>query len=81
MLDMSTTSKNSTSPSKQFDRGQNGNHRRHPTARFEVEFRQVQDGYVGDFFHPQSKDVKLGEMTLEKGWSPVGWLLNVWLSL
>ena len=66
---------------KQFDRGQNGNHRRHPTARFEVEFRQVQDGYVGDFFHPQSKDVKRGEMTLEKGWSPVGWLLNVWLSL
>jgi predicted acylesterase/phospholipase RssA len=66
---------------KQFDRGQNGNHRRHPTARFEVEFHQTEDGYGGDFFHPQSKDVKLGEMTLEKGWSPVGWLLNIWLSL
>jgi len=66
---------------KQFDRGQDRNHRRHPTARFEVEFRQTQDGYAGDFFHPQSKNVKLGEMTFDKSWSPVGWLLNIWLSL
>ena len=66
---------------KQFDRGQDKNHRRHPTARFEVDFHQTADGYAGDFFHPQSQNVKLGEMTLEKGWSPVGWLLNIWLSL
>jgi predicted acylesterase/phospholipase RssA len=66
---------------KQFDRGENGNHRRHPTARFTVEFHQTQNGYAGDFFHPNSQNVKLGEMTLNKSWSPVGWLLNIWLSL
>ena len=66
---------------KQFDRGKNGNQRRHPTARFKIEFRQSEDGYEGDFFHPQSKDVKLGKMSLTKGWSPIGWLLNIWLSL
>lgn len=66
---------------KQFDRGENGNHKRHPTKRFDVDFRQTADGYVGDFFHPASQDIKLGEMSLEKSWSPVGWLLNIWLSL
>jgi len=66
---------------KQFDREESGNHTRHPTARFEVEFHQIEDGYAGDFFHPQSKNVKLGEMTFEKSWSPVGWLLHIWLSL
>ena len=66
---------------KQFDRGQNGNYKRHPTARFEVQFHQTEDGYAGEFYHPQSKDVKLGEMTLEKSWSSVGYLLNIWLSL
>lgn len=66
---------------KQFDRGQNGNHKKHPTARFEVELTQTEDGYVGDFFHPNSHEVKLGEMSLMKSWSSIGYLLKIWLSL
>jgi len=66
---------------KQFDRGQNGNHTKHPTARFKVELTQIKDGYVGDFFHPKSPDLKLGEMSLIKSWSSIGYALKVWLSL
>ncbi|MDJ0514163.1 MAG: patatin-like phospholipase family protein [Methyloceanibacter sp.] len=66
---------------KQFDRGQNGNHTRHPTARFEVELTRTENGYKGDFFHPKSREVKLGEMSLTKSWSSIGYLLKIWLSL
>jgi hypothetical protein len=66
---------------EQFDRTEEQNHRRHPTIRFDVTFHQTPDGFAGDFFHPQSKDLLLGEVTLDKSWSPVGWLLHVWLSL
>lgn len=66
---------------KQFDRTEEENHRRHPSVRFEITFHQTADGFVGNFYHPQSKDLKLGEVSLEKSWSPVGWLLHIWLSL
>ena len=72
---------------KQFDRTEVQNHTKHPSARFEVKLHQIKNGFVGDFFHPPSKshpgaeNIKLGEMSLMKSWSPVGWLLHVWLSM
>ncbi len=72
---------------KQFDRTEEQNHTKHPSARFEIKLHQIKDGFVGDFFHPPSEshpgaeNIKLGEMSLRKSWSPVGWLLHVWLSM
>jgi predicted acylesterase/phospholipase RssA len=66
---------------EQFDRTEERDHRRHPSVRFDVTFHQTADGFAGDFYHPQAKDLLLGEVTLDKSWSPVGWLLHVWLSL
>jgi len=72
---------------KQFDRTEEQNHTKHPSARFEVRLHQTKNGFVGDFFHPPSEshpgaeNIKLGEMSLTKTWSPVGWLLHVWLSM
>jgi len=66
---------------KQFDRTEEENHQRHPSARFPVELHQTKDGFAGDFLHPEYRNLKLGKMTLEKSWSPIGWLLNIWLSM
>ncbi len=66
---------------KQFDREENGNHKKHPTARFDVDLTRNDDGYVGDFFHPDFPALKLGKMSLTKSWSSIGYALKVWLSL
>ena len=66
---------------KQFDREENGDPEKHPTTRFPVELTRTEDGYEGDFLHPDFPEVKLGKMSLTKSWSSIGYALKIWLSL
>ncbi len=72
---------------KQYDRTLEQNHSKHPTNLYPVELHQTKNGFVGDFYNPPDKDhpgvenIKIGEMSFTKTWSPIGWLLHVWLSM